>query len=327
MSEIKKKYKTKVSQKTPVLKKKDIKKGTSSAYYGLFLMDETTRNSPGVSYYFWYLKFLQLLIKYNLAECKWLDFHDEIIPIIEDTQHRLFSEDTMKERFSVFKSNPFLMEYKHDPILLAKDILENGMYVPFLLKKSDEGRIVFCNGAHRLNSMAMYSNTIEPIHKKYPCLIFPEKEVFEQSYLLPWIYEGFAFYVPINNRDHLIQLFDLNGGEVTKNLRLYNKNIQKYPFLANLDPILPSPAINDEEEWKRLLSKELANEDFNRLLKHYADIGIESLLTLTSDEKYVSRDGPTSFHQEFYHIMKKRPEFDIYTGNLIEDNKKMGIDK
>lgn len=315
--------KTKILKK--VTKKKNIKKGTSSSYFGLFLMDETTRSSPGVSYYFWYLKFLQLLIKYELAECRWLDFHDEILPIIIENQTAVYNEETMKDRFSKFKGNPFLMEYQHKPILLAEDILKNGMYVPFLLKHSDDcnDKIAFCNGAHRLNSMATYSLTVEPIHIKYPCLIFPYEEVFEKLYLLPWMYEGFAFYVPINNRDHLIQLFDLNGGEVTKNLRLYNKNIEKYPFLKNMTPIMPAAELNDESLWDDFLKHELDNDDFNKIISKYSDVGLESLLSLESEEEYVSRDEPTSFNREFNLIMKRRPEYKIYDDN---QNKKEGTD-
>lgn len=284
-----------------------------SDYFGLFLMDETSRHSPGVLYYYWYQKFIQDLIYYDLAYCKWMDFHDEIIPLVEKNQNRMiFSEDNLKERFALFKGNPFLIEYKDAPVNLAKDIVENGMYVPFLFGEV-AGEIIMKNGSHRLNSLANYSRTVAPIHKKYPCIIFKDKKIFEKFYLLPWMYSGFAFYVPISNGVHLTQLFDLNGGEVSKYVFMYNKAVKNLPFLANLKEITPAEAFNNEDKWEEFIKRPLDNNDFNEIIKDYALGNTDSLVAFQDIDKYAPKIS-RSFDEDFRKVMNAKP--------ILHENKK-----
>ena len=288
---------------------KTLKRKRDISFFGLFLMDETSRHSPGVSYHYWYLKFIQDILKYDLAECVWLDFHDEIIPIIEASQEKDVNELVLRERFAKFKNNPFLMEYQDEPLRLAEDILANGMYVPFLMTRLN-GEIRIKNGSHRLNSLRIHSQEIQENHRKYPCIILKEIVDFPQYYLVPWIYNGFAFYVPIKTMTHLTQLFDLNGGEVTRFIHVYNKAIDNYPFLANLKKVKASEYINDHTKWEEFINHELNNDDFNRLLPDYALGYTESLIAFEDADFNLPSLITDSFEQEFQEVMKDKPDLE-----------------
>ena len=178
------------------------------------LADELLKHSPGVMYYYWYLKFIQDLIYYNLADYEWLDFHNDILPFLEKSKRYLFSEEDIRSNLSDIDYNPFLNNCKENPTALAEDILKNGMYVPFIMNKVT-GNLAIVNGTHRLNSLAYYSLNVAPIHKKFLCIVLKEGQTYPLQYNLPWLYDGYLFYVPLQKKEYLTQLFDLNGGEVS----------------------------------------------------------------------------------------------------------------
>lgn len=178
------------------------------------LADELLKHSPGIMYHYWYLKFIQDLIAYDLVEYQWLDFYDEILPVLEKNGKYLYAEKDLKDNFFSDRYNPYLNEYKDTPIKLAEDILNNGMYVPFIMDRIT-GNLAIINGTHRMNALAYYSLNIEPVHKKFLCLILKDGRTYPIQYILPWMYNGYLFYVPIQKKEYLTQLFDVNGGEVS----------------------------------------------------------------------------------------------------------------
>ena len=238
------------------------------------------------------------MIKSGVVTYKWMSF-SEISNILEENKNRtgFLTQDleVLKKRFYSFPNNPHLTEYKDDPLLLVKDILNNGMYCPFFLGKGmsqkDNGDIEeffgFLNGTHRLGALWYYHTNIKKIDKKFLVLVldYPKevnKILRENPIPNYYIAEGRIQLICARNYEQIRALFDSNGGAATQYAYRHNKSIDDNPeVLAYLNKVMPSKFLNDENLFENLIKNGYSFTDF---VKTGAPIYSSSnLLCLTSE--------------------------------------------
>ncbi len=73
--------------------------------------------------------------------------------------------------------NPYLLDYQHDKIKLAEDILANGMFFPFYGGKLDNpinpDLYFIIQGKHRLYSLKRYSENVQYLEDEFLFITYP----------------------------------------------------------------------------------------------------------------------------------------------------------
>ena len=223
--------------------------------------------SPAVLYYFDYLGFLHKLISKNIMTPYWLSM-DNIIQIAENKQNISSHEIELKNKFLNFPTNRFLTKYVNSPYDLAKDLIENGSYVPMLSFQNQ----YFMNGSHRIGSLIGYHKNIEPITKNFLCLSFNDNELTEYNTTptngleLKMIRDGNSVPCYPASNNEISHLFDSNGGMATTLLFDYNKRIEELPELKK---ITPASCLNNPEAFDYFISYPFSDNFLSAINEHF----------------------------------------------------------
>lgn len=135
------------------------------------------------NYYLWNIHYM-----INTLGFKWcfdnINNYNSIRPI----------EDILNSFWSDY--NPFLRDYREEHLLLAKDILENGMYFPFFSAPYIDGGYGIIMGTHRFYSLLRYINEVDIIDNEYLFIVYPKeiKSMKEAYELKDYDYKNIKLY-------------------------------------------------------------------------------------------------------------------------------------
>lgn len=200
-----------------------------------------------IAYYYDYMLFLHRCFHIEHWEYKWINLLENKFECPIQVDPSMF----------INLNNSFLDEANNNKKLLGLNILENGMYFPFIsLKDKEKGNIQCLFGKHRLYSLLLNSTKLN--NKKFLFLKTPYLNMYEfneKDYLIckikcPYIKRGQINYKDTKNHIELINYFLSFSDSLPNHIYLYR------------DKIKPNPIFNNEK-----LFKEFIENPFNISLK------------------------------------------------------------
>lgn len=151
-------------------------------------------------------------------------------------------------------NDPYLLKYANNKIELAKDILKNGTFTPFVYWEQNNFKILIL-GKHRLHSLLQY-NKKEKIKRKFLFIKLPYPPYVRiwENYTEPILWFHFKSQKPVEttltNYFQLAKLLVITGDTLSR--KIYGQNI------------LPDKIFNDEILFKEWLSTSLKKPDYNK---------------------------------------------------------------
>ena len=118
-------------------------------------------------------------INFNLKNIiKSKNFRFEFVSLDELNIRPIISQ----KNWAHFSTDPFLSTMTKDKFLLGQDILEHGMYYPFIACYIDNKAYVM-EGNHRIQSLKLLKNNgIIKEDKKFLCLFIEDKDLCQNNY-------------------------------------------------------------------------------------------------------------------------------------------------
>ena len=201
----------------------------------------------------------------------------------------------------IHSDNLFVKIFSNQPTDLAKDILKNGMYVPFFGGFTQEKSNILMLGNHRLLSLQDYDKNIAKMNKTFLLIEYPEDLTYfdikkhqgpvnkEKIYIYDFL-ESNIRKILVRTKEEYLSLMDLYGGLIgDKIFMLKQKNISfKAPLI-----------LNDEQEFIKFINSPYKiNEDIiekqqeEKLIDKYAMVYQNKVIDILLNQKKKPNWGP-----------------------------------
>ena len=143
--------------------------------------------------------------------------------------------------------DPYLLDYADCKTDLAKDILERGMFTPFIFYTGQSGEKIITMGKHRLFSLIKYHKLIKPIEQKFLFLELPYNQKDSESLLT----NSTIFYDTPNlwfydSSGEMCEKAQRNWGDVDFTLLITGDTLSRVIYGTDIQPF---KAFNKKVEW------------------------------------------------------------------------------
>lgn len=144
--------------------------------------------------------------------------------------------------------DPYLLDYAECKTDLAKDILERGMFTPFIFYTGENGQKIITMGKHRLFSLIKYHKLIKPIEQRFLFLELPYNQKDNESLLTnSTIFYGTPNLWFYNSSGEMYEKAQRNWGDIDFTLLITGDTLSRVIYGTDIKPFL---AFNKKVEWE-----------------------------------------------------------------------------